>query len=69
MWAAYISVNSYGQAVFSCFTIYCLLVLGSTGHCMYSFVYDLYNVQWDLSKMVDELGSHLSKAASLPGPK
>ena len=36
---------------------------------MYSFVYDLYNVQWDLSKMVDELGSHLSKAASLPGPK
>ena len=28
-----------------------------------------YYIQWNLSKMVTELGSHLSKAASLPGPK
>ena len=26
-------------------------------------------VRWNLSEMVTELGSHLSKAVSLPGPK
>ena len=34
-------------------------------HCTYrNYMY----VQWNLSKMVTVLGSHLSKAASLPGP-